>query len=200
MLLQPLGHLSVSLESVVYRLVAEPETPLVIEIVIRLSISKDHLRLCACVAANGQRHAAHRSSIAAGHVGEGGQCVLASAALGVASAEDASIIEPPSPVRCSKSRDSEGPLGPSQGVQNLYFGRWPTSKVLLQIASREAPITHVWPPVDFLDLSNRDAIDKSLQRLVQAGQLRRIDRLPVQRAADQQPDETTGGRRLSPDH
>jgi hypothetical protein len=34
----------------------------------------------------------------------------------------------------------------------------------------------VWTPVDFLDLGNRDAVDKVLQRLVQAGQLRRIDR------------------------
>ena len=39
-----------------------------------------------------------------------------------------------------------------------------------------APTAHVWTPVDFLDLGNRDAIDKTLQRLVQAGQLRRIDR------------------------
>ena len=34
----------------------------------------------------------------------------------------------------------------------------------------------VWTPVDFLDLSSRDAVDKTLQRLAQAGQLRRIDR------------------------
>ena len=35
---------------------------------------------------------------------------------------------------------------------------------------------HVWTPFDFLDLSNRDAVDKALQRLVHTGQLRRIDR------------------------
>lgn len=34
----------------------------------------------------------------------------------------------------------------------------------------------VWTPVDFLDLGNRDAVDKALQRLAQAGHLRRIDR------------------------
>lgn len=34
----------------------------------------------------------------------------------------------------------------------------------------------VWTPVDFLDLSSRDAVDKALQRLVRWGQLRRIDR------------------------
>ena len=35
---------------------------------------------------------------------------------------------------------------------------------------------HVWVPTDFAQLGNRDAIDKTLQRLVQAGELRRIDR------------------------
>ena len=34
----------------------------------------------------------------------------------------------------------------------------------------------VWTPVDFLDLGNRDAVDKTLQRLVASGDLRRIDR------------------------
>jgi hypothetical protein len=34
----------------------------------------------------------------------------------------------------------------------------------------------VWTPVDVLDLGNRDAVDKTLQRLAQTGQLRRIDR------------------------
>jgi hypothetical protein len=33
-----------------------------------------------------------------------------------------------------------------------------------------------WVPTDFAQLGNRDAIDKTLQRLVQAGDLRRIDR------------------------
>ena len=34
----------------------------------------------------------------------------------------------------------------------------------------------VWTPGDFLDLANRDAVDKALQRLVAGGQIRRIDR------------------------
>jgi len=40
----------------------------------------------------------------------------------------------------------------------------------------QRPPGQVWTPVDFLDLSSRDAVDKSLQRLAQAGQLRRIYR------------------------
>lgn len=39
-----------------------------------------------------------------------------------------------------------------------------------------ASTAQVWTPVDFLDLGSRDAVDKALQRLVKAGQLRRIDR------------------------
>lgn len=35
---------------------------------------------------------------------------------------------------------------------------------------------HVWVPADFAHLGNRDAIDKALQRLVLASELRRIDR------------------------
>jgi hypothetical protein len=38
------------------------------------------------------------------------------------------------------------------------------------------PAAQVWTPVDFLDLGSRDAVDKALQRLASAGQLRRIDR------------------------
>ncbi len=34
----------------------------------------------------------------------------------------------------------------------------------------------VWTPSDFVDLGGRDAVDKMLQRLVKAGELRRIDR------------------------
>ena len=46
------------------------------------------------------------------------------------------------------------------------------------VADRMAsgPQAQVWTPVDFLDLGSRDAVDKALQRLVHAGQLRRIDR------------------------
>ena len=35
---------------------------------------------------------------------------------------------------------------------------------------------HVWTPADFASLGGRDAIDKALQRLAKAGELRRIDR------------------------
>ena len=34
----------------------------------------------------------------------------------------------------------------------------------------------VWVPTDFAQLGSRDAIDKTLQRMVHAGELRRIDR------------------------
>ena len=34
----------------------------------------------------------------------------------------------------------------------------------------------VWVPTDFVQLGSRDAIDKTLQRMVQAGELRRIER------------------------
>ena len=39
-----------------------------------------------------------------------------------------------------------------------------------------APLGHVWVPNDFSHLGSRDAIDKTLQRMVQAGDLRRIER------------------------
>lgn len=35
---------------------------------------------------------------------------------------------------------------------------------------------HVWVPTDFAHLGNRNAIDKTLQRMVLAGDLRRVDR------------------------
>ncbi len=40
----------------------------------------------------------------------------------------------------------------------------------------QAPASKVWTPVDFLDLANRDAVDKTLQRMVASKILRRIDR------------------------
>ena len=47
-----------------------------------------------------------------------------------------------------------------------------------QVADRIAKGVHgaVWTPADFLDLAGRDAVDKTLQRLVKSGNLRRIDR------------------------
>ncbi len=47
-------------------------------------------------------------------------------------------------------------------------------RVLDQVQS--APPSYVWMPSDFTYLGSRDAVDKVLQRLVKAGQLRRIDR------------------------
>lgn len=46
---------------------------------------------------------------------------------------------------------------------------------ILQRIDARAPKT-VWMPGDFLDLGSRDAVDKTLQRLVTADMLRRIDR------------------------
>ncbi len=44
------------------------------------------------------------------------------------------------------------------------------------MARIEAAPAEVWTPGDFVDLANRPAVDKTLQRLVAAGELRRIDR------------------------
>ena len=48
------------------------------------------------------------------------------------------------------------------------------SKAILRRVKRKPG--WAWTPVDFVDLGNRDVIDKNLQRLTQAGELRRIDR------------------------
>jgi hypothetical protein len=48
------------------------------------------------------------------------------------------------------------------------------SRILRRIAARTRP--RVWTAADFLDLGTRNAVDKALQRLVSANQLRRIDR------------------------
>lgn len=47
------------------------------------------------------------------------------------------------------------------------------SRILDRVA---ADSDDVWVPADFADLGNRAAVDKTLQRLVAAGDLRRIDR------------------------
>jgi len=54
----------------------------------------------------------------------------------------------------------------------------PTPIIKKQMMRRinEAHPAKVWTPVDFLDLGNRDAVDKALQRMVLAGDLRRICR------------------------
>lgn len=46
---------------------------------------------------------------------------------------------------------------------------------LLDRIRADAP-RKVWTPSDFLDLGSRDAVDKTLQRMTRAGQLRRIER------------------------
>lgn len=48
------------------------------------------------------------------------------------------------------------------------------SRISARIAGGDAAA--VWTPADFLDLGSRDPIDKTLQRLAAAGDLRRIDR------------------------
>ncbi|MET3794508.1 DUF6088 family protein [Aquamicrobium terrae] len=47
------------------------------------------------------------------------------------------------------------------------------SRLLARVTSQPE---EVWTPGDFVDLGGRDAIDKTLQRLAAAGELRRIDR------------------------
>ncbi|MFQ3452445.1 DUF6088 family protein [Bradyrhizobium sp. UFLA01-814] len=47
--------------------------------------------------------------------------------------------------------------------------------VMLDRIRADAP-RKVWTPSDFVDLASRDAVDKTLQRLANAGTLRRIDR------------------------
>ena len=54
----------------------------------------------------------------------------------------------------------------------------------------------VWTPGDFADLGNRAAVDKTLQRLVAAGDLRRIDR----GLYDQPRKNELTGRRTVPDY
>ena len=54
----------------------------------------------------------------------------------------------------------------------------PTPVIKSQVMQRinQAPAAKVWTPVDFLDLGSRDAVDKTLQRMVASNHLRRIDR------------------------
>lgn len=80
--------------------------------------------------------------------------------------------------------------------KSVYFFRtmaiWIVSEVMLHISDMDkippglkaqilnrisrAAANTVWTPADFLDLAGRDAVDKTLQRLVKWGELRRIDR------------------------
>lgn len=55
--------------------------------------------------------------------------------------------------------------------------RGPTTDLKLQVMKRvSAAPAAVWTPIDFLDLSSRAAVDKTLQRLVKSGELQRLDR------------------------
>lgn len=51
----------------------------------------------------------------------------------------------------------------------------PLKSLIMQRIGQDTKST-VWTPVDFLHLGSRDAVDKTLQRLVINGDLRRIDR------------------------
>lgn len=50
-------------------------------------------------------------------------------------------------------------------------------KSMLMQRIRHAPAAKVWTPVDILDLDTRDAVDKTLRRMVGSNELRRIDRV-----------------------
>jgi hypothetical protein len=51
-----------------------------------------------------------------------------------------------------------------------------TIKSLIMQRINQASIGTVWTPGDFLDLGRRDLVDKTLQRMVTSGSLRRIER------------------------
>lgn len=65
---------------------------------------------------------------------------------------------------CSMFRTEEGMRPEDSDLKSL---------ILARITSRPGA---VWTPVDFLDLGSRAAVDKALQRLMLAGELRRVDR------------------------
>ena len=52
----------------------------------------------------------------------------------------------------------------------------PSLKALMLDRIAQGVVGAVWTPTDFLDLGGRDAVDKTLQRLVKWDELRRIDR------------------------
>ncbi|BDW82236.1 hypothetical protein MACH24_16740 [Erythrobacter sp. Dej080120_24] len=60
-------------------------------------------------------------------------------------------------------------------ISDMNVEASPLKSQILQRIAQGAENT-VWTPSDFLDLASRDAVDKTLQRLVKAGDLRRIDR------------------------
>lgn len=58
-------------------------------------------------------------------------------------------------------------------MKSAHQGSDLKSQVINRITSSS---DEAWTPGDFVDLGNRSTIDKTLQRLVNAGELRRIDR------------------------
>lgn len=69
----------------------------------------------------------------------------------------------------------------------------PRSRLLSRIAARP---DEIWTPSDFADLAGRAAVDKALQRLARAGELRRIDRGLYDRSRNNQ----LTGRPAVPDY
>lgn len=71
-----------------------------------------------------------------------------------------------------------------QHVRNKHIniGRQSRSVPMSELKNRISALVkaaepgHVWVPSDFAELGKRDAVDKTLQRMVQKGELRRIDR------------------------
>lgn len=61
-------------------------------------------------------------------------------------------------------------------MKSVTINSLPSLKSLIEKRLNQAPAATVWTLVDFLDLGNRDAIDKALQRMTTNGALRRIDR------------------------
>ena len=74
----------------------------------------------------------------------------------------------------------------------------PTPVIKSQVMQRlsQASAAKVWTPADFLDLGGRDAVDKTLQRMVASNDLRRIDR----GLYDQPQVNTLTGRPTAPDY
>lgn len=78
------------------------------------------------------------------------------------------------------------------GIHFSDIDAWTLSEVVIQVSDMASATTNlkdlvlgrigqgapnaVWAPTDFLDLAGRDAVDKTMQRLVKSGDLRRIDR------------------------
>ncbi len=60
----------------------------------------------------------------------------------------------------------------NKNTLNTFLG----VKSLVAQRINDAPVSAVWTPADFLDLGSRGTVDKTLQRMVGRGDLRRIER------------------------